>query len=70
MIWQWVDGAASLAPAFLGGALAVRRYVLPKLRALNFVIVDAPGGAVTVLLAQDMHGMSLSFLMLSIELTG
>ena len=46
----------------------VRRYELPQLRALNFVIENALGGGVTVSLAQDMHGKSLSFLMLDIEL--
>ncbi len=46
----------------------VTRYELPKLRALNFVIENALGGGVTVSLAQDMHGKSLSFLMLGIEL--
>ena len=44
------------------------RYELPKLRALNFVIENALGGGVTVSLGQDMHGKSLSFLMLDIEL--
>ena len=46
------------------------RYELPKLRALNFVIENALGGGVTVSLAQDMHGKSLSFVMLGIELAG
>ncbi len=48
----------------------VRRYELPKLRALNFVIENALGGGVTVSLAQDMHGKSLSYVMLGIELPG
>jgi hypothetical protein len=48
----------------------VTRYELPKLRALNFVIENALGGGVTVSLAQDMHGKSLSFLMLTIDLHG
>ena len=48
----------------------VTRYELPKLKALNFVIENALGGGVTVSLAQDMHGKSLSFLMLGIELPG
>ena len=48
----------------------VTRYELPKLKALNFVIENALGGGVTVSLAQDMHGKSLSFLMLDIELAG
>jgi predicted SpoU family rRNA methylase len=48
----------------------VTRYELPKLKALNFVIENALGGGVTVSLAQDMHGKSLSFVMLGIELPG
>jgi hypothetical protein len=48
----------------------VTRYELPKLRALNFVIENALGGGVTVSLAQDMHGKSLSFKMLDIDLPG
>ena len=48
----------------------VTRYELPKLKALNFVIENALGGGVTVSLAQDMHGKSLSFLMLGIVLEG
>jgi predicted SpoU family rRNA methylase len=48
----------------------VTRYELPKLKALNFVIENALGGGVTVSLAQDMHGKSLSFVMLGIELHG
>lgn len=48
----------------------VTRYELPKLRALNFVIENALGGGVTVSLAQDMHGKSLSYVMLGIELHG
>jgi hypothetical protein len=46
----------------------VRRYELPKLQALNFVIEGALGGGVTRLAAQDLHGKSLSSLMLTIEL--
>ena len=48
----------------------ITRYELPKLKALNFVIENALGGGVTVSLAQDMHGKSLSYLMLDIELAG
>jgi len=46
----------------------VTRYELPRLRALNFVIENALGGGVTISLAQDAHGKSLSYLMLDIEL--
>ena len=48
----------------------VTRYELPKLRALNFVIEGALGGGVTRSLRQDMHGKSLSTLILTIELPG
>ena len=47
-----------------------RRYELPKLKALNFVIERALGGGVTRSLAQDVHGKSFSSLMLTIELPG
>lgn len=46
----------------------ITRYELPRLRALNFVIENALGGGVTVSLAQDAHGKSLSYVMLGIEL--
>lgn len=60
---------ARVAEAFAGVATGpVRRYVLPRLRALNFVISGALGGGVTRSLAIDPHGKSLSTLMLTIEL--
>jgi hypothetical protein len=52
------------------GAGPVRRYELPQLRALNFVIENALGGGVTRSLAIDPHGKSLSALMLTIVLPG
>lgn len=48
----------------------VRRYELPQLRALNFVIENALGGGVTRSLAIDPHGKSLSALLLTIVLPG
>lgn len=48
----------------------VRRYELPRLRALNFVIENALAGGVTRSLRQDAHGKSLSTVMLTIELDG
>ena len=48
----------------------VTRYELPRLQALNFVIENALGGGVTISLAQDAHGKSLSYLMLDIDLPG
>ncbi|MDE2007273.1 MAG: hypothetical protein KGI51_11945 [Rhodospirillales bacterium] len=50
------------------GAVAVRRYELPKLHALNFVIEGVLGGGVTRSLRIDPHGKALSALMLTIEL--
>ena len=46
----------------------VTRYELPGLHALNFVIENALGGGVTVSLAQDIWGKSLSNVMLLIDL--
>ena len=46
----------------------VRRYELKNLKAFNFVIERALGGGVTISLAQDIHGKSLSNVMLQIEL--
>ena len=48
----------------------VTRYDLPKLRAFNFVIENALGGGVTISLNQDVHGKSLSTVMLEIDLPG
>ncbi len=45
-----------------------RRYPLPRLGAFNFVIDHALGGGVTANLSQDLHGKSLSSLMLTITL--
>ena len=47
------------------GATRVKRYVLPKLPAMNFVIDDALEGGVNSSLCLDGHGKSLSFLLLS-----
>ncbi len=46
------------------GASAVTRYDLPKLCALNFIIDDALEGGVNSALSQDLHGKTLSFLLL------
>ncbi|ETF04043.1 beta-lactamase [Advenella kashmirensis W13003] len=46
----------------------VTRYELPKLRALNFVIENALGGGVTISLAMDAHGKTLSYIMQDIDL--
>jgi len=55
------------APVAMG---PVRRYELTALGALNFVIENMLGGSVTETAALDIHGKSLSGLMLSIRLFG
>ena len=47
---------------------AVRRYVLPKLGALNFVLEQVLDGGVNEALNLDAHGKTLSFLLLSLEI--
>ena len=48
----------------------MRRYALPGLGAFNFVIERVQGGGVTATGALDIHGKSLSSLMLTIPLPG
>ncbi|MSP50209.1 MAG: hypothetical protein EXQ95_12890 [Alphaproteobacteria bacterium] len=47
---------------------AVRRYELPLLKALNFVIDDVLEGGVNGSLNLDGHGKSLSFLVLTLPI--
>lgn len=46
----------------------VRRYILPKLGALNFVIENGLEGGVNESLNLDAHGKALSFLLLDLEI--
>ena len=46
---------------------AVRRYVLPKLGALNFVLEGILDGGVNESLGLDTHGKTLAFLLLGLE---
>ena len=48
---------------------AVRRYVLPKLGALNFVLDDVLDGGVNEALNLDSHGKTLAFLLLELPVT-
>jgi hypothetical protein len=50
------------------GVTAVRRYELPNLLALNFVLDDALEGGVNAALALDSHGKTASFRLLSLEI--
>ncbi|UOD49532.1 hypothetical protein DHf2319_08590 [Orrella daihaiensis] len=47
---------------------AVKRYLLPKLHAMNFVMDDVLDGGVNDSLNLDMHGKSLSFHFLSMKI--
>jgi len=47
---------------------AVKRYVLPKLGALNFVLEGALDGGVNETLNLDAHGKTLSYLLLGMEI--
>lgn len=47
---------------------SVRRYVLPKLGAMNFVLDDVLDGGVNDALNLDSHGKTLSFLLLSLKI--
>jgi hypothetical protein len=47
----------------------VKRYVLPKLAAMNFVIDDVLDGGVNGSLNLDTHGKSLAFLLLDLSIT-
>lgn len=45
---------------------AIRRYLLPHLNGMNLVLEDVLDGGVNESLNLDMHGKSLSFLLLSL----
>lgn len=59
-----VTEARMLAVFAHRGATACRRYVLPRLPAMNFVIDGALEGGVNSSLGLDGHGKSLSFMVL------
>lgn len=46
----------------------VRRFLLPRLHGMNFVIEDVLDGGVNESLNLDMHGKTLSFLLLGLEI--
>ena len=59
---------ARVADVFRDGApAAVRRYVLPGLHALNFVLEGVLDGGVNESLGLDTHGKTLAFLLLGLE---
>ena len=46
---------------------SVRRYLLPNLQGMNFVLENVLDGGVNDSLNLDMHGKALSFLLLGLE---
>ena len=48
---------------------SVKRYLLPRLAAMNFVIEGVLDGGVNGSLNLDAHGKSLAFLLLGLEVT-
>jgi hypothetical protein len=48
---------------------AVKRYLLPKLGAMNFVLDDVLDGGVNGSLNLDTHGKALAFLLLDLPIT-
>ena len=51
------------------GPTAVRRYLLPRLHAMNFVLDDVLDGGVNDSLNLDTHGKSLSSFLLTLPIT-
>ncbi len=70
--WPWlvteVTEARVLAHFNHRGASAVRRYALPRLHALNFVVDDVLEGGVNGALNLDGHGKSASFWLLAMTI--
>jgi hypothetical protein len=61
---------ARIAKLFsIRGPVTVKRYELPRLRALNFVIDDVLEGGVNGSLNLDGHGKTLSFRILMLPVT-
>lgn len=68
LLTHHVTDARVLALFAHRGASAVRRYLVPQLHAMNFVIEDALEGGVNTALCLDAHGKTLSYLLLSMEI--
>ncbi len=64
LLVEQVTEARMLAVFASRGATSVKRYVLPNLPAMNFVIDNALEGGVNSSLGLDGHGKALSFLVL------
>ncbi|WNL41250.1 hypothetical protein RN347_11505 [Halomonas sp. PAMB 3264] len=64
-----LDEARVLALFQHRGASRVRRYLLPHLGGMNFVIDDVLQGGVNGALNLDGHGKTLSFILLGVDIT-
>ena len=64
LLVEQITEARVLAALAHKGASACRRYLLPHLPAMNFVIDNALEGGVNASLSLDGHGKSLSYLVL------
>ncbi len=67
ILQEQVTEARVLALFAHRGASRVRRYLLPNLGGMNFVIDDVLQGGVNGALNLDGHGKTLSFLLLGLE---
>lgn len=68
LLESWLS-ADRVREAYRGVVLgAVRRYTLPQLGAVHFVMDEALGGGVTRSLALDAHGKTLSSVVLGLAL--
>lgn len=68
LIESVVTGERVLAHLAALRATSIKRYELPQLGALNFVLTDALGGGVTRSLSLDAHGKSLGAQLLDLDL--
>ena len=66
---QWGLGVLFVGDKGMLAADYGRRYLLPKLGAMNFVLDEVLDGGVNDALNLDMHGKTLSFHLLTLPIT-
>ncbi len=72
VLWPWL--VEQVTEAFVQAGFAsrqpsgVKRYLLPQLHAMNFVLDDVLDGGVNRSLALDRHGKTLSYLLLALKI--
>ena len=69
LLLEQIDEAVVAAAFAHRRPSAVRRYLLPKLQAMNFVLDDVLDGGVNDALNLDSHGKALAFLLLELPIT-